>query len=270
MTRPSLGGATMAYNAISQDYHILETLNCLYDLCDQVAVACGGNDGTVEMVREWCEGKPEVKMVSFNENNWRSIEGPTKLSTFSNIAIGLLTTDYFIYVQSDEVIHEDSFANIYKALEHGAPGYVFNRYNIWSDPLHMLNVTQDRKPVSTEVIRIARFGHYAYSDAEHLAVNGVEVFQSLDSIEMFHMGFVRDKKKHLTKIKHVLTEVFLVDMDKRAENCEEFMPERWFGAEDLIPIPRRLPKYVLQWACDRYPHLRDQIMNYGVSPSPDQ
>lgn len=264
MIRPSLGGATLAYNAISQDYCIIETLNCLYDLCDQVVVACGGDDGTVDIIRQWCEahgtsGK-SIKMIVFTEEQWKSIEGPTKISHFSNLAIDKLTTDYFIYCQADEVIHEASFANIYKALEHGAPGYAFNRYNLWQDPLHMLNVPQERKPVSTEVIRLARLGHYAYSDGEHLAVNGVEVFQSLDAIEMFHMGFVRDKKKHLTKIRHVLTEVFRMEMDKRAEDCEEFKPERWFGPEDLIPIPRKLPKYVIEWACERYPNLREQIM----------
>ena len=66
------------------------------------------------------------------------------------------------------------------------------------------------------------------------------------------MGFVRDKKKMLVKIKHMLVDVFLHgENDKRAENCEEFMPERFFSDDDIIPIPKKLPKFIQAWAEER-------------------
>jgi hypothetical protein len=251
----SLGGATMAYNVISQDYCLIETLNCLYDLCDEVAIACGGYDGTIDLVMDWARDKKNIKIALFSPQDWKSIEGPTKLSYFSNLAIDLLETDYFIYVQADEVLHERSFENIRAAIETGANGFVFNRYNLWKDPFHMLNVPQERKPCSTEVVRLAKKGHFCYSDAEHLAVDGFKLYKTLDAIEIFHVGFIRDPKKHLVKIRHVQEEVFKLEMDKRAEDCEEFQPERWFGEEDLIWVPFPLPKYIKQWCIDRHPQL---------------
>jgi hypothetical protein len=69
------------------------------------------------------------------------------------------------------------------------------------------------------------------------------------------MGFVRQKEKHLVKIRHMLCDVFKMGMDTRAENCSEFMWDRFFKEEDLLPIPKDLPIYVQQWAQERYPDL---------------
>jgi hypothetical protein len=265
----TLGGATLAYNAISQDYCVIETLNCLYDLCDQVSIACGGDDGTVELVMDWAsdkilaDDKKSLRIVQFSIEDWQSVEGPTKLSYFSNLAIGLLDTDYIFYLQADEIIHERSFENIRAAIETGENGFVVARYNLWKDPFHMLNVPQERKPCSTEVIRLAKQGYFCFSDAEHLAVDEVKLYKTLDAIEIFHVGYIRNGKKHLVKIRHIQVEVFRTEMDKRAEDCEEFLPERWFSEEDLIWVPFPLPKYIKQWCIDRHPQLEVylQIIN---------
>ena len=51
--KPTLGGSTFIWNGIKQDYNFIETLECLYELCDEIAVVYGGDDGTVEVVHEW-------------------------------------------------------------------------------------------------------------------------------------------------------------------------------------------------------------------------
>ena len=124
--------------------------------------------------------------------------------------------DYIFLLQADEVLHEDSVHYLRAAAEDGMEAYVMNRYNLFKDPYHMLNVDQDRKPCSTEVVRLARSYRRSYGDGEHLQCATVSVYKQLNAIEIFHLGFVRDQVKMVPKVKHMLTEVFKMDMDIRA------------------------------------------------------
>ena len=66
------------------------------------------------------------------------------------------------------------------------------------------------------------------------------------------MGFVRDKKKHVEKIKHMQAEVFRVGVDPKLEGMEVFNGEKWFDyKKDLIPIGEPLPAIIQQWAKER-------------------
>lgn len=269
----TLGGSTFIWNGIKQDYHIIETLECLYELCDEISVAYGGNDGTFELVNKWIFNKkenPDCKMIHVHfitEDDWKSQVGREKLSYFSNTAIDKLFTDWFVYVQADECLHEDDFQTIRDAVsqanyvvslgDNQIDALLVRRLNLWKTPLLMLDVPQERKPVSTEVIRIARKNCRCFDDAEQLAANNVSVYDHLDRIQIYHTGFVRDPVKHLEKIRHIQTEVFLWgDYDVKAKNCTEFQPDRWFDPEkDLLPIPRPLPKFIQQWARGIYPDL---------------
>jgi hypothetical protein len=259
----TLGGSTFVWRNNDQDYHIIETLECLYELCDEVSVVYGGNDGTLSVVGKWIMDKDwsakTIHAATISQKEWDSQKGREKLSHFSNLAIGMLTTDWNIYIQADEVLHEDSFPFVRAAIEDPqADGYLLRRLNLWKDPYHMLNVPQERKPVSTEVIRLAKTKFMCFDDAESLGVSGmVGVLGDIDNMQIYHSGFVRDKIKHLEKIRHMQMEVFLWgDYDVKAKHCSEFQPDRWFDPEkDLVPIPRPLPRFVQQWAQDRYPDI---------------
>lgn len=273
----TLGGSTFVWNGIKQDYNFIETLECLYELCDEVSVACGGDDGTVDMVISWIKDKTNFAWTTtgneksyfryvidgktilvniISKQEWDSQKGREKLSYFSNIAIAMLSTDWNFYLQCDEILHEESFPFVRQAIEHDVQAYFCRRLNLWRDPWHMLNVPQDRKPCSTEVIRLARTKYRCVDDAESLGVPDVHIFGDIDLIQIFHMGFVRDPVKHLEKIRHMQTEVFLWgDYDEKAKNCDQLQPDRWFDPEkDLIPIPRPLPKFIRQWCEERYPN----------------
>lgn len=259
----TLGGSTFVWNGVKQDYNFIETFECLYELCDEVAIVAGGDDGTMEKVNEWFrlvlnrEDGKSVHIYEIKKKEWDAQSGREKLSYFSNIAIEHLTTDWNFYLQCDEILHEDSFQYVRMAIEHEmVEAYFCKRYNLWRDPEHMLNVPQERKPVSTDVIRLARPQYRCVDDAESLGVPVVHTFGDNNLFEIYHMGFVRDKVKHLEKIRHMQTEVFLWgDFDVKAKNCTEFQPDRWFTDNDLIPIPKPLPKFIQQWARERYPEL---------------
>lgn len=248
----TLGGSSFVWNGNIQDYNYKETTHCLSELCDKVVVVAGGVDGTYHDLQKYVEANKlkNVTIVELPEDRWNAEHGREKLSYFSNIAIAHLTTDWNIYIQCDEILHEDSFPVIRMAIDQQAEAFLVTRYNLWKDGEHMLNVPQDRKPCSTEVIRLARQRYRCVDDAEQIAAPA-HIFGKIDSIEIFHMGFVRNKKKMLVKIKNMLMNVFGWENDKRAENCEEFIPERFFSDNDIIRIPKPLPKFIQAWSDER-------------------
>jgi|SRR5688572_13971871 len=254
-----IGGVGFILNGIQQDYSFMESIHSMLACCDQVHILdAGSTDGTQEVLKSINDDRLFVYLLS-DQSLWNSIEGPTKLSYFQNIVMDKAQQagmDFLLLVQADEIVHEDSIPNIRAAVEEGAAdAYVFTRYNLFKDPYHFLNVPQHMKPCSTEVVRLAKSHWRSYSDGEHIKCITCRPYKTLGHLEIFHTGYVRHKRLHLLKIRHMLTEVFKMDMDKRAENCEEFEWDRFFKEEDLLPIPKALPIYVQQWAKERYPEL---------------
>lgn len=255
----TLGAATFCWNGNVQDYCFLQTIASLIDGCDEIAIHAGGTDGTYEDIDEYLKEtiipiNKKIFLTRLTEEEWHSVQGQEKLSVFSNVAIDNLSTDWFIYVQCDEVLDERSQEYIRMAIEHDVDAYFVRRWNMWKDDKHILNVIQERKPCSDVVIRLAKKGHHCVGDAESLGANNVMIFGDIDLIQIWHVGYIRDKVKHLEKIRHVQTEVFLWgDYDVKAKDCTEFQPDRWFSDADLLPIPRPLPKSIQKWCEDRYP-----------------
>jgi len=261
----TLGGFTFVWRGEDQDYNYKETILSLTQVCDEISVVAGGTDNTSEEVERLIYGywllypakKFHVQYIT--EQEWNAQVGREKLSYFSNKAADALNTDWILYVQADEVIHQDSYQHIRYAIQHDTvEAFFIKRWNLWQDPYHILEVPQERKPCSTEVIRLAKKHYRCVDDAESLGVPSAHIYGNIDTIEIFHMGFVRHKIKHLTKIKHMLTEVFLFgENDKRAEDCQEFIPERFFDPEkDIVPIHKPLPLVIQDWAEERYPDIK--------------
>lgn len=258
----TLGGATFVFNGIKHDYCFRETIRCLLDLCDEVSIVCGGADGTIPAVFEitepyWQKNSHKIiRVATINQAQWDGEKGREKLSTFMNLALEQLHTDWIIAVQADEVIFDRSFTAIREAIEdHRSRAFVMTRYNAWRDPLSMLNVEQDRKPCSTEVIRLARRGYYCYNDGEHLAVDQVKAFNGrANSIEMYHAGYIRDPVKHVEKARHMLVDIFGLGMDERIGDRFDYRNFPFKG-NDIAEIPRPLPTYLLPWLQERYPDI---------------
>src|SRR5688572_10622678 len=105
----TLGGSTFVWNGVKQDYNFIETLECLYQLCDEIAVLYGGDDGTIEAIDKWSRtkdwSKKSIQGASIPKEEWDAQVGREKLSYFSNIAIDMLSTDWNFYLQADEILH---------------------------------------------------------------------------------------------------------------------------------------------------------------------
>jgi glycosyltransferase involved in cell wall biosynthesis len=252
----TLGGTLFVRNGIKYDYCTSESIKCLQELCDEVVIVdAGSDDGTTELVRSFADRK--TKILCLSPKLWNIVQGREKLSIFTNMAISALSTDWNFTLQADEVLHQDCYSTIRRAIEmKDAQAYLCRRINLWGDSEHYLDVPPERSPVSTTITRLARTVYKSYDDAESINAPAWDDFTDL--IRVYHAGFIRDKYKHCGKIKQMQEEIFgFSEMDKKVQEMNGvFDSWKHFSREDVKPIPEPLPKLLQEWAT-----IRDEINN---------
>ena len=100
-----ISGITIAREAVAHGYPVAESLASLLPLCDEVVVNLGDSaDGTRDAVRAL--GSDKIRLV---EEPWDLglREKGLLLSRETNRALDAATGDWAIYLQADEVLHED-------------------------------------------------------------------------------------------------------------------------------------------------------------------
>ena len=240
----TLGGTLFVRNSIEFDYNVVESIRCLQELCDEVVVLdAGSDDGTKELLIDLVD--QHTTLISLDKSEWDAQHGREKLSYFTNIAIGCLGTDYNINLQADEIIHEDSFPAIRKAMQTGGEAFYCTRLNLWKDCNHVLNVPQERKPCSTEIIRLAKIKYKSVDDGESLSAPASTDF--LNDIVIWHYGLVRKKEGVKKKNNNNLRNVFEIDHDPKLDKMDVFDWSAWFSESDMIEIPTSHPKFINEW-----------------------
>ena len=80
------------------------------------------DDGTLEKLKNWAARESKIRIV---ESVW-PMNDPEKqkrgliLSEMTNLALEACQNDWCIYLQSDEILHEDDLPAIRQALEDAA------------------------------------------------------------------------------------------------------------------------------------------------------
>lgn len=245
-----LAGVCFVRLAVKLDYCIEASINSMKACCDHVIVVyieCD-EDNTLDLLKGLLDEK--LTILTYSDEVWRSQHGKEKISFFQNAAIDYAEKNGYEYVflcQADECVSPESIPYIQRALKLGEEAYFVVRYNLWGNVNTMLNVRQSRKPCSTCVNRMSKSYYRSVDDGENLATNGASL-DFINLIEIFHMGFVRNPTKHIAKIKEIQGNIFGMDYDKRADLKPEFDWKDWgFTHDDLIHIPKPLPKYLDKW-----------------------
>lgn len=112
-----VSGFTFIRNAIKYDYPIVEAIKSIMPLCDEVIVAVGkSDDDTLELIRGI--DKDKIKIV---ETVWDDTlrEGGRVLAVETDKAMAAIAPDshWCIYIQGDEVMHEDYHPAVREAME---------------------------------------------------------------------------------------------------------------------------------------------------------
>jgi len=257
---PTLGGSLFIRNAIQFDYCVSEALESLCAVCDQaVVVDASSTDGTVDILLDVQKRNSNLQVVT--GANWECHEKFDRLRILADVAKSYLTTDWHFMLQADEVIHEDSFKHIRKAIQHPTnKSYMVRRCNLFGDLNHHLryDIEQEHKPCSDAVVRLATIENPAYGDAESLQVDPRWIEDYTGKITIFHYGFVRRDANLLDKTINMQSWFWgpnstpdsrVVDMAKKGMNRYEW--ELMKTREMLSPITMAHPKFAKAWAEER-------------------
>ena len=204
--KPTLGGSVFSYNALTFNYCIGECVESLADACDKVVyLDAKSTDGTLELIEKIASERDNIQIVKGAE--WECAPDFRRISLLANRAKSYLDTDWHLLLQADEVIHEDSFKHIREAIRKKKTSFLCRRINLFADRDHYVgfDVPNERKPVSDEVIRLARTELNAHGDSENLH-SGADMSKIyLDRIKIWHYGFIRNRKKLVDKSKYLLS-----------------------------------------------------------------
>lgn len=254
----TIGGSIFIRNAIQYDYCVIPAIESLLPLCSEIVVLdCQSDDGTTEMLIEFAKKHPKIKL--FVGEQWDCAPNYERLSKLANKAISLLSTDWHIMMQGDEVLHEDSIPVIQRAinLPNSFRGFMCRRINLFRDVNSQLrfDLPTERKPCSDQVIRIGKIKTRAMGDAESLSANPCgDIFR--DEIVIFHYGFVR---------RNIIEKVIAMQTWFHGPGSEPdprivvmksdgiFRSEVFFNDDEIIPITRAHPKVAGEWVRERQP-----------------
>lgn len=191
-------GFTIVRNAIKYDYPIYEALLSIAPLCDQIIVAVGDSeDGTLDLIKTILPDKIKIITTKWDDSI-RS--GGQLLAVETNKAYAAIPedTDWCIYIQADEIIHEKDYPAIQKAMtdylyHREIDGLLFkflNFYGAYEYIADSLNWVQ----YEARIIR-KRTDIFSYGDAlgfrkgenKKLAVKKIDA-------AIYHYGWVREPK----------------------------------------------------------------------------
>lgn len=104
-----ISGVSFVRNAIKLGYPVEESLRSLLPVCDEIVVAVGNSeDATLELVKSI---SPKIRII---ETIWDDSkrDGGRILAEQTDIALKEATGDWCLYLQADEVLHEEDYDKI--------------------------------------------------------------------------------------------------------------------------------------------------------------
>ncbi len=111
---PRVSGFSIVRGARALDYPVLESLRSLLPLVEELVVVAHGDDGeTVELLGGLGDARLTVVPVDWDEG---PRGGGRALAWLTNIALARCRHPWALYLQADEVIHEEDYGRIRRAL----------------------------------------------------------------------------------------------------------------------------------------------------------
>ncbi len=188
-------GFTFIKNAVKMQYPVIEALQSILPLCDEVVVAVGkSEDNTREMVAGI---SPKIKIV---DTIWdeQLREGGRVLAAETNKAFQAIdaAADWCIYIQGDEVMHEQDYPAIQQAMlqykdDSNVEGLLFKYHHFFGSYKyigieskwyrHEIRIVKNNKKI------------YSYRDAQGFKINDGQKLKvkPVDAF-IYHYGWVQN------------------------------------------------------------------------------
>lgn len=196
-------GFTIVRNGVKFDYPFIESIKSVLPLCDEMVVSVGNSeDATLAMVENI--GSPKIKIV---ETVWDDSlrEGGRVLAVETDKAKAYISkdTDWCIYIQADEVLHEQNYPAIKQAMvdnlnNRKVDGLLFDHLNLYGS----FDYVADSRKWDYKQIRIIRNDPaiHSFRDAISFMKNGKKLRVKKIDATVYHYGWVRQPKAMQEKI----------------------------------------------------------------------
>lgn len=196
-------GFTIVRNAVKYDYPVVESIKSVLPVCDEFLVLAGNSDdNTLDLIRQI--GSPKIRIA---ESTWDDSlkEGGRVLAAETNKAFDLISpeSDWALYLQADEVIHEKYHDNISEAMKKWldcpeVEGLLFNYTHFYGT----YHYTGDSRRWYRHEIRIIRNDKSirSYRDAQGFRKKGEKLRVRPVDASVYHYGWVKNPKTMQTKV----------------------------------------------------------------------
>lgn len=239
-----VSGFAIARNVVQADYPLKEAIFSILPLCDEIIIAVGkSQDDTRAYIESF--NIPQLRIIDtvWNDN---IREGGAVLADETNKALAEVSkdSDWLIYIQADECIHQDDVPKIRKAMEDNLENS--NIEGLLFDYLHFYgsyDFLGDSRRWYKNEIRIVRnnLGIKSWKDAQGFRKkDDTKITVANANARIFHYGWVKHPKHQ--QIKQMQFHRLWHDdayMQKNVNISDEF---DYSGIDSLIPFEQSHPE----------------------------
>ncbi|GHS86747.1 hypothetical protein FACS1894201_07750 [Bacteroidia bacterium] len=190
-----ISGFTFVRNAVKYDYPVIEAINSILPLCDELIVCLGASDdGTAALLESITSHKLKI-IHSVWDDSLR--KGGRVLAEETNKAFDAIASDsdWAVYIQADEVIHEKYISIIRQGMEQylndkTVDCLVLNYLHFYGN----YHYVGDSRNWYRREIRIIRNDHTirSYRDAQGFRRKNEKLNGKLLDAYVYHYGWVRN------------------------------------------------------------------------------
>jgi len=241
-------GVAILNNAVSLRYPFRESLRSLLPVVDELIVNVGpGEDGTWEAVN----ALGDAKIRPFRSPWDLSPRGGIALSEQTNLAMRQCQGDWILYLQADEVLHEDDLPALRDALKSHASGpvegLVFDYLHFYASP-HLIN--DDWLVFYPRAVRAVRNGLSVISAGDAagfvrtLGSRSRGLIKARSDARVFHYGwadaFKQERARALSSLYH----------DQFPSAAGEMFPSDLSQHREVRPFTGTHPAVTRAWAAE--------------------
>jgi hypothetical protein len=199
-----VAGITIIRNAIRFDYPVLESINSILPLVDKMFVGVGNSEDETKLLIQSINS-PKIQII---DSVWDDTlrDGGRVLAVETNKVLDVVPAefDWIVYIQADEVIHEDGIGEIqqamHKALSDKSVEALLLKYLHFYGHYRYLG---DSRRWYRREIRVVKniAGLRSFRDAQGFRINNRLIRVKLVEAYVYHYGWVKNPRIQLEKDK---------------------------------------------------------------------